>query len=97
MFVVLLDYVAPTEEIDRALPDHREWLTKHYEQGRFLASGPRDPRVGGVLITRSMDRAELDAILAADPFSVRGLARYEVIGFSPTMTAPELADEAVRP
>ncbi len=97
MFVVLLNYIAPIEEIDYVLPDHAEWLTEHYEQGRFLASGRRNPRVGGVIITRPMARGKLDAILATDPFCVKHLAKYEVIEFSPTRTAPELraVNEAV--
>ncbi|MEV6640143.1 YciI family protein [Amycolatopsis sp. NPDC051371] len=90
MYVVLLNYTAPIEEIDYALPDHAEWLNKQYEHGHFLASGRRNPRVGGVIITRPLNRGKLDAILASDPFCVRHLAQYEVIEFSPTKTAPEL-------
>ncbi|MFF0145368.1 uncharacterized protein YciI [Amycolatopsis sulphurea] len=90
MYVVLLSYTAPSEEIDGALPEHHEWLGEQYDQGHFLASGAQRPRVGGVIIVRPMDRARLDAILATDPLAVRGLAQYEVIAFSPTRTAPEL-------
>jgi uncharacterized protein YciI len=90
MFVVLLTYTAPIEEVDLALPDHVEWLERQYERGLFLASGARKPRVGGAIITRPMARGKLDAILASDPFSVKHLAQYEVIEFSPTKTAPEL-------
>ncbi|WP_328449160.1 MULTISPECIES: YciI family protein [unclassified Amycolatopsis] len=92
MFVVLLTYTAPIEEVDLALPDHVAWLEAQYERGLFLASGARKPRVGGVIITRPMSQGKLDAILASDPFAVRHLAKYEVIPFSPTKTAPELRD-----
>ncbi|WP_020664958.1 YciI family protein [Amycolatopsis benzoatilytica] len=90
MFVVVLTYTAPLDEIDQAMPDHVEWLSKQYDDGHFLASGRQNPRIGGVIITRPMDRANLDAILAADPFAIKGLASYEIIEFSPTRTAPEL-------
>ncbi|WP_297545257.1 YciI family protein [Amycolatopsis sp.] len=97
MYVVLLNYTAPIEEVDYLLPDHADWLAKQYENGHFLASGRRNPRIGGVIITRPMLRGKLDAILASDPFSVHHLAKYEVIEFSPTKTAPELrlVNEAV--
>ncbi|MEU3627993.1 hypothetical protein BS329_12630 [Amycolatopsis coloradensis] len=97
MYVVLLAYTAPIEEIDYVLPDHAEWLTRQYERGNFLASGRRDPRIGVVIIARPMARGKLDAILATDPFSVKHMAAYEVIEFSPTRTAPELrsVNEAV--
>jgi uncharacterized protein YciI len=90
MYVVLLTYTAPIEEIDYVLPDHADWLTKQYDHGHFLASGRRNPRIGGVIITRPMARGKLDAILATDPFSVKHLASYEVIEFSPTRTSAEL-------
>lgn len=90
MYVVLSTYTAPIEEIDFVLPDHAEWLTKHYEAGDFLMSGRREPRVGGVIIARQMLRGKLDAILATDPFAFRHLVHYEVIEFNATRTAREL-------
>lgn len=90
MYVVLSTYTAPLEEIDYVLPDHAEWLTKHYEAGDFLMSGRREPRVGGVIIARQMVRGKLDAILSTDPLSYRHLVHYEVIEFSATRTAKEL-------
>jgi uncharacterized protein YciI len=91
MYVVLLTYTGPLEDIDRALPDHVDWLTRQYEAGYFLASGRRNPRTGGVIIARPMSRLKLDAILATDPFAMGKLAGYEVIEFQATKTAPELA------
>ena len=97
MYVVLLTYTAPLEEVDYMLPDHAKWLEKHFQAGEFLASGRRNPRIGGVIIARPMPRGKLDAILASDPFAVAHLAAYEVIEFSATRTAPEvrLVNEAV--
>jgi uncharacterized protein YciI len=90
MYVVLLNYIVSIEEIDLVLPDHAEWLVKQYEHGHFLASGRRVPRIGSVIIARPMSRGKLDAILASDPFAVQHLAKYEVIEFIATRTAPEL-------
>jgi uncharacterized protein YciI len=97
MYVVLVNYTVSIEEIDLVLPDHVEWLTRQYDHGHFLASGRRNPRPGDVIITRPMSRGKLDAILAADPFSVQHLAKHEVIEFTATRTAPELrfVNEAV--
>jgi uncharacterized protein YciI len=90
MYVVLLNYTAPIEEIDYVLPDHVEWLARQYEHGHFLVSGRRNPRIGSVIIARPMSRGKLDAILGTDPFSIKHLAKYEVIEFVATKTAPEL-------
>jgi uncharacterized protein YciI len=90
MFVVTLSYTAPLERIDELLPAHREWLDRGYAAGLLLASGPLQPRTGGLLIARAADRAALDAALAEDPFGIAGVAEYEVREFTPTKTGPEL-------
>ena len=90
MYVVLLNYVAPLEEVDVVLPEHSAWLAEQYEAGYFLASGRRRPRVGTVILARAMPRGKLDAILASDPFVGRRLVRHEVIEFQATRTAPPL-------
>src|SRR5437879_9638234 len=98
MYVVLLTYTAPLEEVDYVLPDHAKWLDKHFQSGEFLASGRRNPSTGGVILVRPMPRGKLDAVLASDPFAIRHLAAYEVLEFAATRTAPELRliNEAIR-
>ncbi|MFX2794749.1 hypothetical protein V6181_25705, partial [Klebsiella pneumoniae] len=39
IYVVVLTYIKPLEEVDRAIPAHIEWLKKGYADGLFLASG----------------------------------------------------------
>ncbi|WP_236789245.1 YciI family protein [Amycolatopsis sp. GM8] len=90
MYVVLLTYKAPIEEVDYLLPDHTQWLDRHFKAGEFLAAGRQLPRDGGVIIARHMSRAKLDAILCMDPLFAEHLATHQVIQFSPTRTAPEL-------
>lgn len=90
MFVVTITYTAPLERIDELVAAHREWLDRNYEAGVLLASGPRVPRAGGILLARAMDRAELDAVLAEDPFAEAGVATHQVLRFMPTKTAAEL-------
>jgi uncharacterized protein YciI len=91
MFIVRLAYKAPTEEIDYLLPDHIEWLSKHYDAGYFLCSGRQPAQDGRVIITRPMPLAKLEALLATDPLAVARMVRHEVIEFQATRTAPELA------
>ncbi|NUP53251.1 MAG: hypothetical protein HOW97_38910 [Catenulispora sp.] len=91
MYIVHLTYIAPLEQIDALIPEHAAWLDEHYATGAFLLSGRREPRTGGVILTAAMPRADLDAILAGDPFGRAGVAEYEVVEFLPGKTAPELA------
>jgi uncharacterized protein YciI len=90
VFVVTLSYTVPLETVDQLLPEHVAWLDRQYARGSMLASGRRVPRTGGVLLIRADDRAELDAILAEDPFHEAGIAEYQVVEFTPTLTATGL-------
>jgi uncharacterized protein YciI len=91
MYIVMLAYTAPREEIDYLLPDHIEWLTRHYDAGHFLCSGRQPSHSGRVIITRPMPRGKLEALLATDPLDVARMVRHQVVEFEATRTAPELA------
>lgn len=90
MFIVLLNYVRPLAEIDALIPAHREFLTRQYAAGNFLLSGRREPRTGGVILASVPSRIQLEQLLREDPFAQAQAAEYEILEFTPTMTAPEL-------
>lgn len=90
MYIVLLNYTAPLERIDEAIPAHVEWLNEHYAAGRFMASGRREPRTGGVILTRDMPHEVLTELVASDPFARLDLAYHDIIQFSPSKYAHEL-------
>lgn len=93
MFVAILTYKKPLEEVDRFLQAHRDYLTEHYAAGDFIASGPQTPRVGGVIIIKAESRAVVDSIIAQDPFNINGIAVYQIVEFTPTMFCdPILSD-----
>jgi uncharacterized protein YciI len=81
MFVVILTYVKPLEEVDKLKVDHAAFLRRHYEQGHFIVSGRREPRTGGVFISQLDDKAQLETIIREDPFHAHGVATYEVVEF----------------
>ena len=86
MFIVLLEYIRPLEEIDALIPLHRAYLQRHYADGHFLMSGRREPRTGGVILASVPSRPQLEQILQEDPFHQAGVVRHEVLEFVPTMT-----------
>lgn len=90
MFVVMLNYVKPLEEIDALIPEHVEYLKQNYAKGVFLASGRKIPRTGGVILARAKSLDALMDILHADPFHREGVVEYEVTEFSATMVAEGL-------
>ena len=90
MFIVLLSYKKGAKEADAHMEAHRDYLRAHYKSGIFLASGRKEPRTGGVILADAPSKEALEAILAEDPFNKNDVARYEIVEFLPTMTAPEL-------
>ncbi|MBP6217809.1 MAG: hypothetical protein KA436_04405 [Oligoflexales bacterium] len=89
MFIVLLSYKRPIEELDAHLITHRTFLDEGYAQNILVASGPQDPRTGGVLISQLNDRKKLEDFLERDPFKVHGLADYQLIKFLPVKYHPD--------
>jgi uncharacterized protein YciI len=90
MFIVTLTYLKTVEEVDVLMPGHIAWLDEGYASGLFVASGRRIPRTGGVILARSGDEQGLIEFLARDPFAIHGAARFDVVEFSATKTAPGL-------
>ena len=88
MFIVTLTYVQPLETIDALMTRHVAWLRRHYRSGLFIASGRQRPRIGGIILARSGDRDALEAALADDPFVSSGAATFDIVEFTPSMTAP---------
>jgi uncharacterized protein YciI len=90
VFVLLLTYIKPLSEVDALMREHIAWLDQHYDAGRFLVSGRRIPRTGGVILARGDDREEIEALAASDPFVSGGVATCDVIQFRASQSAPAL-------
>lgn len=91
MFIVELTYTVPLEEVDALLEEHRAYLAVQYKAGIFLASGPKVPRTGGIILATAESPDALHKVLEQDPFHREAVARYEVTEFVPVKTADALA------
>lgn len=95
MFIAILTYKKPLEEVDRYLQAHRDYLAKHYAAGDFIASGPQTPRVGGVIMIKAENRIVVEAIITQDPFNINGIADYQIVEFTPTMLSDAILSNFV--
>jgi uncharacterized protein YciI len=82
MFLFLINYVRPLNEVDAVLERHVQFLDRNYEAGKFIFSGRRNPRIGGIILCKSDSLEEAQKIAAEDPFSQTGVAKYEIIEFT---------------
>ena len=90
MFVVELIYKADLAEIDARMRAHMAFLKQHYAEGRFLVSGRKIPRDGGVILALGKSRAEIETIMREDPFCKDGLAEFRIIEFRASQRAPDI-------
>lgn len=85
LFVLLVQYTVPLEDIEANLAAHRSYLQTGYDKGFLLASGPRTPREGGVIIGKFANRAAAESFSKQDPFVQQNLAHYEILEFTPVL------------
>ena len=90
MFVVELIYRADLAKIDARMRAHMAFLKKHYAEGRFLISGRKIPRDGGIILALAKSRDELEGIMREDPFCKEGLAEFRVIEFRASQRAEDI-------
>jgi uncharacterized protein YciI len=91
MFLVLVTYKKPLEIVDKYGPAHRALLDEGYQKNYFIASGPRNPRTGGVIFSQLKDRSKLEEFIKSDPFYIHGVADYEIIEFTPGKYHPDFS------
>jgi uncharacterized protein YciI len=89
-WLLLSHYVRPLADVDAHRADHLAHLERQRQAGRFLAWGRLVPPTGGFILARGMDRATLDAVLAEDPFTVSGVAEWDVRELAVSGGSPDL-------
>lgn len=82
MLIVDLTYTGSLKQIDEVLMAHRSFLQKYYDLEILLASGPKNPREGGIIIALC-EKTEMEKIIQEDPFYQNKLASYKITEFNP--------------
>jgi uncharacterized protein YciI len=80
--LAVIRYRRPLEEVLEVTEQHRGYLKSLKDDGTLIASGPMDPRSGGILLLNVPDDdviPSLDRIRDEDPYVTFGLAQYELI------------------
>jgi uncharacterized protein YciI len=72
-FVLELAFTRDNERRLEVRPAHREYLRGLHLDGRLESAGPWADDSGALLVYRVADRAEMDAILAGDPYTRAGV------------------------
>ena len=84
MFLVSLHYKKEIAEVEKFIEAHIAFLNKYYEAKKFIFSGRKIPRTGGIILVRNVDNNTLQEIIHEDPFYQNKIADYEITEFIPT-------------
>lgn len=90
MLIIELTYKKPLAEVNQFLEKHRMFLDKYYSKNIFIASGPKNPRDGGIILALS-DKETMSKIIQEDPFHQQAIADYKITQFEPSKYSEDFA------
>lgn len=84
MFIISLSYKKDISEVEKFIDPHIQFLDKYYSEKKFIFSGRKNPRTGGIILVRNVNRDSLQEIIKQDPFYQNEIADYEITEVNPT-------------
>jgi uncharacterized protein YciI len=78
-YTVDTTYVEDRDKLMQVRPHHRDYLRGLADQGIVIAGGPWGDDSGGFAVYQVDDRAQLDQLLAEDPYTTEGVSAGRVI------------------
>lgn len=90
MFIFNLTYVKPITDVEKFLPAHIRYLDEYYAMQKFICSGRKVPRTGGIILCNCATKYEAEQIIANDPFFKEKIAQYEIVEFVPSKSSEAL-------
>jgi len=84
LFVVDIEYTVPMSDVQQVIEPHLDFVRRAYAEGRFIASGAKVPRTGGVIVMMAESADAARDYLASDPFVTAQVAEYRLTEFLPS-------------
>lgn len=91
LFAIKLDYIRPVDEIKVHLEAHKAWLINHIQSGTVLFAGPLADGNGGFILAYAEQLADIQKMVAEDPFDVHKLATFDILGCEPAIRTADFA------
>ncbi len=88
--VLTTTYTQPLDVVDQTRPAHIAWLEEEVAAGRIVLAGRLESGTGAVLVTGDLTDAEVEDVIASDPYTLAGLIRCERTSFNGAFRGPGL-------
>jgi len=72
-FSSYIEYVTEPAKIAALRPDHRDYLSELFKQGKLLAAGPFSDDSGALFIYEAGNLDDVLTMIADDPFAIGGV------------------------
>lgn len=80
MIIIDITYNVNLDIIEENLEEHRNFLDENYNARKFVCSGRKNPREGGIILA-NISLNEIKNIIKNDPFFYKELASYKFTEF----------------
>lgn len=85
LYAITLNYLRPAAEIQAQLEAHKAWLVHYIQSGQILFAGPLQDKAAGFVLVHAAKLAEVQKMIAADPFDIHGLVSFDIQAIEPTL------------
>jgi len=89
MYLIISSYIVPTTQIDPHRAQHVAWIQQYLDSGDFIMAGPRRGKIGGVILSKKMDKDKLMKILSEDSFVYENLVEMQIVDFDAPLTTED--------
>lgn len=90
MYLLNVSYNQSPTKVEPHVPSHSAWVKQHLDDGTFLFAGSKKSGLGGVILVKSIPRAELQKLMSEDSYAKAEVVEYQILDFDCKATSPEL-------
>ncbi|QIL19340.1 YciI family protein [Thermomonas sp. HDW16] len=91
MHIIFLRFGSNRAQASEHAAAHLQWIQQGISSGVFLLAGSLDQAQGGVVLATGIDRAEIERVVAEDPFVAHGIVDAEIRSITPARMAEGMA------
>ena len=91
MYIVLLKFSGNRDNAEQFMASHNAWIKRGFDDGVFILVGSLQPKKGGAVLARGIDREELESRVNNDPFVAEKIVDAEILEITPAKAEERLA------